>query len=74
MRDERRLPGFSRVDVDVSYAWQPSWGRMRVALEWFNLTMSREAQQLRCDNQPRRCEVDYIPAIFFPNLSVRGEH
>ena len=73
-RDERRLPGFSRLDADVSYAWQPSWGRMRVALEWFNLTMAKEAQQLRCDNQPRRCEVDYIPAIFFPNLSVRGEH
>jgi hypothetical protein len=73
-RDEQRLPFFTRLDADISYAWQPRWGRMRVALEWFNVTMSREPLGVSCDMLPRRCRVDYIPAIFFPNLSVRAEH
>jgi hypothetical protein len=73
-RDETRLPGFSRLDLEVAYAWKTFWGRMRVALEWFNATLTREPQDLLCEGVPRSCRVRYLPAIFFPNLSVRGEH
>lgn len=73
-RAEQRLPGFTRLDLEVSYAWRPTWGRMRVALEWFNVTMSREPLDVSCSGLPRTCQIEYLPAIFFPNLSVRGEH
>jgi hypothetical protein len=72
-RDEHRLPWFVRIDLQVAYAWRPSWGRMRVALEWFNATLSREPINTECKGAPRTCEVEYLPAIFFPNLGVRGE-
>jgi hypothetical protein len=73
-RIEQRLPGFMRLDAELAYAWPTFWGRMRVALEWFNVTMAREPSSLDCTEAPRICTVDYLPAIFFPNLSVRGEH
>jgi hypothetical protein len=73
-RDEQRLPYFTRLDLEVAYQWKTFWGRMRVALEWFNATLSREPQDLLCEGVPRACHVRYLPAIFFPNLSVRGEH
>jgi hypothetical protein len=72
-REELRLPWFFRLDAQVAFAWTNSWGRMRVALEWFNTTLSREPQEIRCDGEPRTCRTEYLPAIFFPNLSVRGE-
>jgi hypothetical protein len=74
VRLEQRLPWFTRLDLEVAYAWQPSWGRMRVSLEWFNATFSREATDLQCDSgPPRTCHTEYLPAIFFPNLGLRGE-
>jgi hypothetical protein len=47
---------------------------MRVALEWFNTTMAREPIDSMCSGLPRTCQITYLPALFFPNLSVRGEH
>jgi hypothetical protein len=73
-RDERRLPWFLRLDLEVAYQWPTFWGRMRVALEWFNATLAREPQEIVCGGLPRTCQTNYLPAIFFPNLSVRGEH
>jgi hypothetical protein len=72
-RDERRLPWFARLDLLVAYAWHPGWGRMRVSLEWFNATLSREPIDILCTGSPRTCKTQYLPAIFFPNLGVRGE-
>jgi hypothetical protein len=46
---------------------------MRVALEWFNATLSREPEEMVCAGTPRKCQTVYLPAIFFPNLGVRGE-
>jgi hypothetical protein len=80
---EQRLPGFFRADAQVIYAWTNSWSRMRVSLEWMNLTLSEEALQLNCDEpydamgfptggEPV-CEVEYAPAIFFPNIGIRAE-
>jgi hypothetical protein len=72
-RDERRMPMFERLDLELAYAWSTWWGRMRVALEWFNATLAREPAEIICTGQPRRCKVEYLPAIFLPNLGVRGE-
>jgi hypothetical protein len=72
-REERRMPMFERLDLELAYAWNTWWGRMRVALEWFNATLAREPSEIICSGEPRRCKVEYLPAIFLPNLGVRGE-
>ncbi len=79
-RLEERLPGFFRADAQIIYGWLTDWGSMRVSLEWMNLTMSEEPIGLDCNfddinplNPNIQCDVDYAPAIFFPNLGVRGE-
>lgn len=72
-REERRMPMFERLDLELAYAWTTWWGRMRVALEWFNATFSREPSEIICSGEPRRCRVEYLPAIALPNLGVRGE-
>lgn len=72
-RDTHRLPWFVRLDAQIAYAWQPSWGRMRVSLEWFNTTFAQEPIDTVCTGMPRTCRTIYIPAIVFPNLGVRGE-
>ncbi len=72
-REERRMPWFGRLDLELAYAWRTSWGRLRVGLEWFNATLAREPVEIVCTGSPRRCQTVYLPAIFFPNLGVRGE-
>ena len=74
----RRLPGFFRADVLIAYRWDTSWGRMRLALEWMNVTFSREALDLGdCYEDPldleADCGIEYAPAIFVPNLGLRAE-
>lgn len=72
----QRLPGFVRGDVMISNRWRTSWGHMRLALEWFNVSMSREATGLDCSPNEFGvvdCEVEYAPAIFVPNIGLRGE-
>ena len=71
--DELRLPWFARVDLQVAYGWTTSWGRMRVSLEWMNVTLAEEPVDIQCAGVPRECRTIYLPAIFFPNLGVRGE-
>jgi hypothetical protein len=71
-RDERRMPWFTRLDLEIAYGWQTWWGRMRVSLEWFNATLAREPAEIVCTGSPRVCQTIYLPAIFFPNLAVRG--
>ncbi|MBN1655423.1 MAG: TonB-dependent receptor [Deltaproteobacteria bacterium] len=81
-RLERRLPGFFRADIQGSYGWNTSWGRVRVTAEWFNLTLAREARSISCglditdQNRPapgETCSVEYGPALFFPNVGVGAE-
>ena len=83
---QQRLGGFFRADANVSYGWQPSWGSLRVTLEWFNLTLSREESTIDCDRtdnitsgrDPLKtavpCPVNRAPALFFPNLGIRAEY
>lgn len=73
-RDERRLPWFVRLDLQLAYAWKTSWARrLRASLEWFNATLTREPVNTVCTGSPRTCNTVYLPAIFFPNLGLRGE-
>ena len=72
----RRLPAFFRTDIGFGYSWEPSWGRMRLALEWLNLTLSREARTVQCSGSRDgqiTCRPDYLPALFFPNIGLRAE-
>jgi outer membrane receptor protein involved in Fe transport len=78
---EQRLPGFFRADAELAYAFDTSFGAMRVALEWLNLTLAREAIEISCDDgisvgknplSATPCPVRYAPALFFPNLGVRA--
>jgi hypothetical protein len=82
IRYEQRLPGFFRADLEVSYAWFPKWGRLRVALEWLNVTLAREPSDIACRDgvnvganplTATPCTVTYAPAIFLPNLGVKAE-
>jgi outer membrane receptor protein involved in Fe transport len=79
---EQRLPGFFRADAEVAYRWPTSWGSMRVAAEWLNLTISREASGISCQDgvligknplSATPCTVHLAPAIFFPNVGVRAQ-
>lgn len=72
--EQQRLPGFFRLDLQAAYAWSTGWGRMRFGVEWLNATLSREPQEYRCNGMSPGCTVDYLPAIFIPNLSLRAEH
>lgn len=73
---EHRLPAFYRLDLEASYEWSTSWGRMRFSMEMLNATLSEEALQISCTDfeigSTTRCETEYAPAIFAPNLSFRG--
>jgi len=80
-RYERRLPAFFRADAQLIYAWTNSWAKMRVSLEWMNLTLSREAIDVVCNEHSSvndvmaqiDCGIEYAPAIFFPSLGIRAE-
>lgn len=81
-RLERRLPGFFRADLQASYGWRTSWGRLQASAEWFNITLAREARSINCglditDNNRlapiETCKVEYGPALFFPNVGLRAE-
>ncbi|MET0389092.1 MAG: TonB-dependent receptor [Polyangiales bacterium] len=82
LRYEQRLPGFFRADLHVSYGWRPHWGSLKVTLEWFNVSLSRESTDIQCRDgvgvgaDPRNatpCTVQKAPALFFPNLGIRAE-
>jgi outer membrane receptor protein involved in Fe transport len=82
IRYEQRLPGFFRADLQLSYSWRTFWGRLRVSLEWFNVTIAREATDIQCKDgvatgtdplTATPCAITRAPALFFPNLGVRAE-
>ncbi|MBW2717995.1 MAG: TonB-dependent receptor, partial [Deltaproteobacteria bacterium] len=79
----QRVPWFTRLDAQIAYEWAKPGRRMRVSLEWVNLTRARDAQELSQDSSDSACafrsEVPAEPcplifttAIWFPNLSFRA--
>jgi hypothetical protein len=65
------LSPFFRLDAQISYEWDTSWGSIRLSTEWFNTTLAEEATDLRCDEATGECEERYGPRLFYPNASVR---
>jgi hypothetical protein len=66
----------------IAYTWTTGFGSLRLALEWLNLTLAREATDIACDDgitvgrnplTATPCKIRYAPAIFFPNLGLRGQ-
>jgi outer membrane receptor protein involved in Fe transport len=81
IRYEQRLPGFFRADVQLGYAWSASWADLKLSLEWWNLTLAREATGIQCLDgvlnaaDPLRatpCRVTRAPGLFLPNLGLRA--
>jgi hypothetical protein len=65
------LSPFFRLDAQVSYEWETSWGSIRISTEWYNVTLAKEATDLRCDAVTDTCEERYGPRLFYPNASMR---
>lgn len=76
-RLERELDAYARLDVQLSYAWDAGWGRMRVSLDWLNASFSEEPIALSCvnrsDGPPTDCRQERTPPIVGPNLGLRIE-
>jgi hypothetical protein len=83
----QRVPWFTRLDLMIAYEWAKPGRRMRVSLEWINVTQARDAQQIDSSNpnlaplSPCRtrwgepsapCPIEFTTAIWFPNLSFRA--
>lgn len=81
----QRVPWFVRVDAQIAYEWAKPGRRMRIGLEWINLTRARDAQEinssdpatspqcrLRWGTPSEPCSIRYTDAIWFPNLTFRA--
>jgi hypothetical protein len=81
----QRVPWFTRLDLIVAYDWAKPGRRMRISLEWLNVTQARDVQEIDSDNPqasqacilrwgqpPEACPITYTTAIWFPNLSFRA--
>ncbi len=78
----QRVPWFTRLDASIAYEWAKPGRRMRIALEWVNITQARDAQELsqqsteeacrtRSGVPAEPCPLVFTTAIWFPNLSFR---
>ncbi len=75
-RTHERLPPFFRLDLQLSRAFEVSFGRLVASLELQNATFSREATKRDCRLDAALevvCEIDYVPAIVLPNAGLRAE-
>jgi hypothetical protein len=75
-RHEQELDAFFRADASVAYAWDAGWARLRLSLEWLNVTIAREQIGLECPLEgpvDGVCPVVTAPPVFAPNLGLRGE-
>ncbi len=81
----QRVPWFIRLDAQIAYEWAKPGRRMRIALEWINVTQSRDAQEVDSNNPDapfacrvrwgvpsEPCPIKFTSAIWFPNLSFRA--
>ena len=71
-----RLPAFFRLDVNLSYGWATSFGKLALTLQFLNVTFSREATKRDCSVGAGLrviCQIAYQPAIILPNIGLRAE-
>ena len=68
-------------DAQAAYEWDAGWGRMRISLDWFNVTFSEEPIALNCTPEgepameakgpPTSCRQERTPPLVGPNLGLR---
>jgi hypothetical protein len=81
----QRVPWFTRLDAQIAYEWAKPGRRMRIALEWINVTRARDAQEIdstdptappacrfRWGTPSEPCPIRFTDAIWFPNLAFRA--
>jgi hypothetical protein len=81
----QRVPWFTRLDAQIAYEWAKPGRRMRIALEWINITRARDAQEIdsgdptspqecrsRWGTPSEPCTIRFTDAIWFPNLAFRA--
>jgi outer membrane receptor protein involved in Fe transport len=81
----QRVPWFVRLDAQVAYEWAKPGRRMRISLEWINITQAQDAQEIDSTNMsaPLECQwrvgvpsepcpIRFTTAIWYPNLSFRA--
>jgi hypothetical protein len=81
----QRVPWFVRLDAQVAYEWAKPGRRMRISLEWLNVTQARDAQEVDSEDTGapflcrvrwgvplEPCPIKYTTAIWFPNLAFRA--
>ena len=81
----QRVPWFVRLDAQVAYEWAKPGRRMRISLEWLNVTRARDAQEVdsgdptapaECQGRfgvpSEPCPIKFTEAIWFPNLAFRA--
>lgn len=81
----QRVPWFVRLDAQIAYEWAKPGRRMRISLEWINITQAKDSQeidssdlnsepqcQVRWGVPSEACPIKFTSAIWFPNLSFRA--
>jgi hypothetical protein len=81
----QRVSWFVRMDAQIAYEWANPGRRMRISLEWINMTQARDAQEIDSANPAapfacrvrwgvpsEPCPIKFTGAIWFPNLSFRA--
>lgn len=81
----QRVPWFVRIDAEIAYEWAKPGRRMRISLEWINITRERDAQEVdssdpsapfecrvRWGVPSEPCPIKFTSAIWYPNLSFRA--
>ena len=81
----QRVPWFVRLDAEIAYQWAKPGRRMRISLEWINITQARDSQEvdtsdpsapfecrIRWGVPSGPCPIKFTSAIWYPNLSFRA--
>jgi hypothetical protein len=81
----QRVPWFVRVDAEIAYQWAKPGRRMRISLEWINISQARDSQEvdtsvptapfecrIRWGVPSEPCPIKFTRAIWYPNLSFRA--
>jgi TonB dependent receptor len=74
-REQRRLPGFVRGDMQFSRTWPRRWGELRLTFDWLNFTLQREATSWDCDDVSSHCKTSNAGfPVTVPMIGLRGTH
>jgi hypothetical protein len=70
---QHRLPPFYRIDARVDRRWNLGGGRWITAIaEFFDVTLSKEAIDFRCQLLTGQCSAQQIGPVALPSVGVEG--